>query len=48
MQDSSQSSRLSALSCADDGVPRWKREDRAYQSMTVAAIVLLLFSLWVF
>jgi len=48
MQQTSQTSDLSASSCPHQARRRLKREDLPYQFMTVAAILLLLYSMWVF
>jgi hypothetical protein len=48
MHSSSQSVAVPVLSPADTVTSPRQREDRVYQAFTVAAIVLLLGSLWVF
>ena len=48
MQHASQTAGLSAPPPPGVAQSRLKREDLAYQSMTVAAILLVLCSLWVF
>jgi len=48
MLNPSQTSGLSAPPCPGEPQSRLKRAEIAYRSMTVAAIVLLLCSLWVF
>jgi hypothetical protein len=48
MEHASPTSDLSASPRSVDLQSGKKRDDLAYQSMTVAAILLLLFSLWVF
>jgi|HubBroStandDraft_6_1064221.scaffolds.fasta_scaffold6014499_1 hypothetical protein len=47
MQPSSQNTPVSLQHSAEEAQPR-NREDLTYQAVTVAAIVLLLSSLWVF
>ena len=48
MQSTSQSAPIPAESCAMGPAQRLKRDDLAYQAVTIAAILLLLGSLWVF
>jgi hypothetical protein len=48
MQNSTQSAPVSLPTPGDTALPTRNREDLAYQAVTVAAILLLLCSLWVF
>jgi len=48
MQSTSQSAPIPAESRAVSPEQPWKRDHLAYQAVTVAAILLLLASLWVF
>lgn len=48
MQPSSQFLNLPAQPCLEAAKSAWKRDDFPYQAMTVAAILMLLCSMWVF
>ena len=48
MQNASPTSDLAVPTSSVEAKPRWKREDLAYQSLTVPVILLFLFSLWRF
>jgi hypothetical protein len=48
MQNSTQSAPVRLPTPDDTGTPTRNREDLAYQAVTIAAILLLLGSLWVF
>jgi hypothetical protein len=48
MQNSTQSAPATLPTPNDTALPTRNREDLAYQAVTIAAILLLLGSLWVF